>query len=50
MREVDVTNSKKLAKMENITVESPYNIYDIFGLEDLPKILLKKVVERPKKA
>ena len=24
------------------SIESPYDIYDIFGLEDLPKILLKK--------
>jgi archaeoflavoprotein AfpA len=34
MREVDVENSEKLAKMENITVlKSPYDIYDIIGLE-----------------
>lgn len=34
MREVDVTNSEKLAQMENITVLSgPVEIYDILGLE-----------------
>jgi len=34
MREVDVTNSEKLARMENITVlESPYDIYDVVGIE-----------------
>jgi archaeoflavoprotein AfpA len=34
MRKVDVENSEKLAKMENITVlESAYDIYDIVGLE-----------------
>ncbi|MCQ1535201.1 archaeoflavoprotein AfpA [Methanosarcina sp. KYL-1] len=34
MREVDVTNSEKLARMENITVLStPFDIYDIVGLE-----------------
>jgi archaeoflavoprotein AfpA len=34
MRSVDVDNSEKLAKMENITViESAYDIYDIVGLE-----------------
>ena len=51
MREVDVTNSEKLAKMENITVlESPYDIYDIFGLERPTEDIIKKVLERPKKA
>lgn len=34
MRDVDVTNSEKLAKMENITVlSSPLEIYDIVGLK-----------------
>ncbi|WP_406660084.1 archaeoflavoprotein AfpA [Methanolobus sp. ZRKC3] len=33
MREVDVSNSEKLAKMENITVlESPDAIYDVVGI------------------
>lgn len=33
MRDVDVTNSEKLAQMENITVlKSPRDIYDIVGL------------------
>ncbi len=33
MREADVTNSEKLARMENITVlKSPSDIYDIVGL------------------
>ena len=51
MREVDVTNSEKLAKMENITVlESPYDIYDIFRLEKPSEDIVKKVMDRPKKA
>jgi len=51
MREVDVANSEKLAKMENITVlESLYDIYDIFGLERPTEDIIKKVLERPKKA
>jgi archaeoflavoprotein AfpA len=51
MREVDVTNSEKLAQMENITLlESPYDIYDIFGLERPSEDIVKKVLERPKKA
>ena len=51
MREVDVTNSEKLTKMENISVlESPYDIYDIFGLERPTEDIIKKVLERPKKA
>lgn len=34
MREVDVTNSEKLAQMENITVlKGPQDIYDIVGLK-----------------
>lgn len=34
MREIDISNSEKLAQMENITVlESPYDIYDIVGLK-----------------
>jgi len=50
MREVDVTNSEKLAKMENITLlESPYDIYNIFGLERPTEDIIKKVMERPKK-
>ncbi len=34
MREIDVTNSEKLARMENITLlKSPYDIYDLLGME-----------------
>ncbi len=34
MRQVDIENSEKLSKMENITVlESAYDIYSIVGLE-----------------
>ncbi|WP_440956466.1 archaeoflavoprotein AfpA [Methanosarcina sp. Mfa9] len=34
MREIDVTNSEKLAQMENITLlKSPYDIYDLLGME-----------------
>lgn len=34
MREIDVSNSEKLARMENITVlKSPYDIYDLLGME-----------------
>jgi hypothetical protein len=37
--------------MENITaLESPYDIYDIFGLEKPSEDIVKKVTERPKKA
>lgn len=33
MREVDVSNSEKLAEMENITVlKSPEEIYDVVGI------------------
>ena len=50
MREVDVTNSEKLAQMENINIlESPYDIYDIFGLERTTEDIIKKVMDRPKK-
>jgi archaeoflavoprotein AfpA len=50
MREVDVTNSEKLAQMENITLlASPYDIYDIFGLERSSEDIIKKVRERPKR-
>jgi archaeoflavoprotein AfpA len=50
MREVDITNSEKLAQMENITVlENPYDIYDIFGLERPTEDITKKITERPKK-
>lgn len=49
MREVDVTNSEKLAQMENITVlASPYEIYDIFGLERPSEDITVKVKERKK--
>ena len=51
MREVDVTNSEKLSRMENIILlESPYDIYDIFGLERPSEDITKKIRERPKKA
>jgi len=51
MREVDVTNSKKLSRMENIILlESPYDIYDIFGLERPSEDITKKIRVRPKKA
>ncbi len=34
MREIDVSNSEKLARMENITVlKTPYDIYDLLGME-----------------
>ncbi|MCD4702994.1 MAG: archaeoflavoprotein AfpA [Methanosarcinaceae archaeon] len=34
MREIDVSNSEKLAQMENITVlKSPDDLYDLVGLE-----------------
>ena len=54
MREVDVTNSEKLAQMENITVlASPYEIYDIFGLErpseDITEKLKNKRSEKKNK-
>lgn len=50
MREVDVQNSEKLAQMENITVlKSPYEIYDIFGLERPSEDIILKVKERKKK-
>jgi flavoprotein len=49
MREVDVENSEKLAKMENITVlASPYEIYDVFGLERPSEDIILKVRERKK--
>jgi archaeoflavoprotein AfpA len=50
MREVDITNSEKLAKMENITVlSSPYEIYEIFGLERPTEDISKKF-QRTKKS
>jgi hypothetical protein len=50
MREVDVTNSEKLAQMENITLlESPYDIYDIFGLERPSEDITEKYKDRSKK-
>ncbi|WP_440947255.1 archaeoflavoprotein AfpA [Methanosarcina sp. T3] len=49
MREVDVTNSEKLAQMENINVlASPYDIYDIFGLEKPSEDITLKVKEKKK--
>ncbi len=51
MREVDVTNSEKLAQMENITVlESPYEIYDLFGLERPTEDMAERVRRKSKKA
>jgi archaeoflavoprotein AfpA len=50
MREVDITNSEKLAKMENITVlKNPYEIYDIFGLERPTEDITKRF-QRTKKS
>jgi flavoprotein len=50
MREVDVENSEKLAKMENITVlESPYDIFDIVGLERPTEDITQKYKDRSKK-
>ncbi len=50
MREVDVPNSEKVAQMENITVrESPYDIYDIFGIERPFEDITQKITERQKK-
>lgn len=50
MREVDVTNSERLAQMENIVVlESPYEIYDIFGLDRPSEDIIMKVKERKKR-
>ena len=50
MREVDVPNSEKLAQMENITVlKSPYDIYDIFGIERAFEDITQKIRERQKK-
>jgi archaeoflavoprotein AfpA len=50
MREVDVTNSEKLAQMENINVlSSPYDIYDIFGLERPSEDITLKIREQKKK-
>ncbi|AKB17807.1 MULTISPECIES: archaeoflavoprotein AfpA [unclassified Methanosarcina] len=50
MREVDVTNSEKLAQMENITVlPSPYDIYDIFGLERPSEDITLKIKEQKKR-
>lgn len=51
MREVDVTNSEKLAQMENITLlESPYEIYDLFGLERPTEDMAERVRKKSKKA
>jgi archaeoflavoprotein AfpA len=51
MREVDVTNSEKLSQMENITLlESPYEIYDLFGLERPTEDMAERVRRKPKKA
>jgi hypothetical protein len=50
MREVDVINSEKLAKMKNTSVlESPYDIYDIIGLEKPNEDITIKYKERSKK-
>jgi archaeoflavoprotein AfpA len=50
MREVDVTNSEKLAQMEKIIVlASPYDIYGIFGLEIPSEDVILKIKERKKK-
>ena len=50
MREVDVENSEKLARMEHITViESPFDIYDIVGLERPTEDITQKYKERTKK-
>jgi hypothetical protein len=50
MREVDVTNSEKLAQMENITIlKNPYDIYDIFGLEGSSESIKEKISKHPKK-
>lgn len=50
MREVDIENSEKLAKMENITVlEDPYDIYDIVGIERPTEDITQKYKERSKK-
>lgn len=50
MREVDVTNSEKLAHMEKIIVlASPYDIYGIFGLEIPSEDVILKIKERKKK-
>ncbi|MFZ2499821.1 MAG: archaeoflavoprotein AfpA [Methanosarcina sp.] len=49
MREVDITNSEKLAQMENITVlANPYEIYDIFGLERPSEDITVKMKEKKK--
>jgi len=41
---------EKLARMENITVlASPYEIYDIFGIERPSEDIILKVKERKKK-
>jgi flavoprotein len=50
MREVDVENSEKLARMEHITVlESPFDIYDIVGLKRPSEDITVKYKERSKK-
>lgn len=50
MREVDVTNSEKLAQMENINIlTSPYEIYDIFGIERPTEDITVKVREQKRK-
>ena len=50
MREVDVTNSEKLAQMENIIIlKNPYEIYDIFGLEGSPETIKEKIRKHSEK-
>ena len=50
MREVDVTNSEKLAQMENITIlKNPYDIYDIFGLEGSSESIKEKISKHSEK-
>ena len=50
MREVDVTNSEKLAQMENITVlKNPYEIYKIFGLKGSPESIKDKIHKHSEK-
>jgi len=49
MREIDVTNSEKLAQMENITLfESPYESTTYLDLKDLPKIFSGKRKDKKK--
>jgi flavoprotein len=46
MREICVTNSEKLAQMENITLlERPYEVYNIFGLERSSENIFRKTKE-----